>query len=276
MPETSDPSWCGASALDRILADARDDVARRQAVAALADVRSRALDTAAPRDFRAALTAPGLSLIAEFKRASPSKGPIFPDADVAEVVRAYSEAGAHAVSVLTNRPYFHGSDEDLRRARAATHVPILRKDFTVSAYQIYEARLIGADAVLLIVSALKDHELAEFIALAGEVGLAALVEVHSAEEVGLALAAGADVIGINNRDLRTFETKLETTERLRPLIPVGKVVVSESGIFTGEDTARLRQAGVDAVLVGESLMRSAARGSKESVRAQIRDLLDAA
>jgi len=264
------------SLLDRILADARREVERREVLLPLAELRARAADMPRPRNFHATLASPGLSLIAEFKRGSPSKGPILPGADPAKIVRAYTEAGAHAISVLTNGPYFQGSDEDLRRARRATDLPILRKDFTVSAYQIHEARLIGADAVLLIVAALSDRQLTEFIGITQEVGLAALVETHSAEEVDRALAAGAEIIGINNRNLHTFETTLETTERLRPRIPAGKLVVSESGIFTEQDTVRLRRVGVDAVLVGESLMRCAGSAERSPDLAdRIRRLLSA-
>lgn len=263
-----------SSFLDRILADAREEVHRRQARLPLAEMCARAADAPATRDFRAALAQPGLSLVAEFKRASPSKGVILPDADVVRIVRAYTEAGAHAISVLTNGPYFQGSDDDLRRARSVTHLPILRKDFTVGAYQLYETRVLGGDAVLLIVAALTDAELSDFIGVARELGLAALVEVHDAEEVRRALAAGARIVGINNRNLHTFETTIETTERLRPLVPDGTVVVSESGIFTGQDTARLRRADVHAVLVGESLMRNAQDSSSNSIKTLIRGLLN--
>jgi len=262
------------SFLAGILADARREVERRRAAVPLGEIRRRAVDTPPPRDFRAAIAADGLTLVAEFKRASPSKGVIHGDADPAEIARAYEEAGARAVSVLTNGPHFRGSDDDLRRARAAVGLPVLRKDFTVHAYQVHEARLIGADAVLLIVAALEDGMLADLIGLAGALGLGALVETHTADEVGRALAAGADIIGINNRDLQTFRTALETTERLRPLVPSGRLVVSESGVATAADARRLRRAGVDAVLVGESLMRQALVGA-EALRSTIGGLVNA-
>ena len=251
MPEPVLPS-----VLARILGEARASVAARTAASPPAELRRRADDAPPVRDFGAALRAHGLSLIAEFKRASPSKGPIRPGADPVEIARTYAESGARAISVLTNETHFQGSNRDLVRVREAVDLPVLRKDFTVDAYQLYEARAIGADAVLLIVAALGDGELAELLSVTHELGMAALVEAHTGEEVDRALAVGADIIGINNRNLHTFHTGLETTERLRGRIPACKVVVSESGIYTHADAQRLRRVGVDALLVGESLMRS--------------------
>ena len=246
--------------LQRILRDKEKEVYKREAETPLHEMRVRAAAASPVRDFHTALTAPGLSLIAEFKRASPSKGPINPDAVPEDVARGYAQAGARAMSVLTDKPYFGGSDEDLIRARNAISLPVLRKDFVIGAYQVYEARALGADAVLLIVAALSDAVLTDLIQVAGRLGMAALVETHTADEVRCAVDAGAEIIGINNRDLHTFNTTLETTERLSQLVPDGKTIVSESGIHTEEDMERVRQLGVNAVLVGESLMRAADTG----------------
>jgi indole-3-glycerol phosphate synthase len=198
--------------------------------------------------------AEGISLIAEMKRASPSRGPIRPGASVPEVARVYQEAGAAAMSVLTEPHHFGGSLDDLAAARAACDLPLLRKDFLVDEYQLLEARAAGADAVLLIAAALGQDRLAQLIAVASELGMDALVEVHDEDEVEAAVAAGAEVIGVNNRDLRSLEVDLETSFRLLADIPAGTVVVAESGIRRRGDVARLEEAGVDAILVGEALM----------------------
>jgi indole-3-glycerol phosphate synthase len=190
------------------------------------------------------------------KRASPSKGPIRPGASVSEVVKAYEAAGASACSVLTEGPHFQGSLDDLVEARAACRLPLLRKDFIVHEYQLMEARLAGADAVLLIVAALGGERLRELLTAASDLGLDTLVEVHDAEEVGDAIEAGAELLGINNRNLRTFEVDLDTTFRLLPDVPAGTVVVAESGITNAHDVQHLEDAGVDAILVGETLMRA--------------------
>lgn len=207
------------------------------------------------RPFSEALVAEGISLIAEMKRSSPSKGPIRPDAGVTEIVTAYQDAGASAVSVLTEPKWFGGSLDDLVEARAALHIPILRKDFIVDPYQLMEARLVGADAALLIVAALGRERLEELMAAAGELGLDTLVEVHDEDEVQTAVEAGAEIIGINNRDLHSLEVDLRTSFRLLADVPAGTVVVAESGITTREDVLELEEAGVDAILVGETLMR---------------------
>jgi indole-3-glycerol phosphate synthase len=254
--------------LQRILAETRRTVARREAQLPLDEVRAHAVDTPERHDFRGALTAEGLSLIAEFKRASPSKGTIREGAEPAEIAQTYEVSGARSMSVLTDEPFFRGSCDDLRHVREAVDLPILRKDFIVSPWQIWEARLIGADAVLLIVAALNDDELRFLLDEAVTAGLAVLVETHTEREVSRALTVDAEIIGINNRDLNTFKTDLETTERLRATIPRGKIIVSESGIHTGEDVHRLRRADVDAVLVGESLMAS------DDISGQIAALLD--
>lgn len=208
------------------------------------------------RDFPGALTAPGVSVIAEHKRRSPSAGAIREDRSLEEVVLAYERGGAAALSILTEGPNFGGSLEDLRRARAASSLPILRKDFTVDAYQVHEAFAAGADAILLIVAALKDAELRELHDLARELGLAALVEVHDRGELERALALGASLIGINNRDLTTLEVDLGRTYELRQAIPDAVTVVAESGFSEPDQVRELAQARVAAVLMGEALMRA--------------------
>ncbi|MDR7497325.1 MAG: indole-3-glycerol phosphate synthase TrpC, partial [Armatimonadota bacterium] len=209
------------------------------------------------RDFAAALAGPPLRIIAEIKRASPAAGAIRLEADPAAVARAYEAAGADAISVLTDHRFFAGSPDDLRAARAAVGVPVLRKDFIVDAYQVYEARALGADAVLLVAGTVPTAVLAELVGCAASLGMAALVEAHTEDELDQALAAGARVVGINNRNLHTLAVDPETTARLRPRVPEGVVVVSESGIETPADVARARRAGVHAVLVGTALMASA-------------------
>ncbi len=196
------------------------------------------------------------SIIAEVKRHSPSKGPLAENVDVAARVRCYERAGAHGISVLTDKKYFRGSIDDLRTARQHTTLPILRKDFIVHEAQVYETRLIGSDALLLIAAVLRRPELSRLHSLARSVGLEVLVEVRTDEEVARAIDVGAEMIGINNRDLATFQVSLETTERLRHLVPDDIVCVAESGIRCREDLVRMERAGVNAVLVGESLMVS--------------------
>jgi len=220
------------------------------------ELRGRANDAPPPRGFAAALRRPGeVRLLAEIKRRSPSAGDIRPGADPADVARAYADGGAAALSVLTDRDFFGGEPEFLVRARAAVDLPVLRKDFIVDPLQLLEARAIGADAVLLIVRILADAELAELHAEARALGMDVLVEVHDAEEVHRAVAAGASLIGVNNRDLATFTTDLGLSERLAVLAPAEATLVAESGIRTAADVDRLGAAGFDAILVGESLMR---------------------
>jgi indole-3-glycerol phosphate synthase len=206
-----------------------------------------------------------VNVIAEFKRRSPSRGPIREELEVTAVAEAYESAGAAALSILTEPDYFGGSLEDFRRARSATLLPALRKDFIVDAYQVWEAWAAGADAVLLIVAALSEAELGTLLATAREAALDALVEVHDAEELQRALSAGARLVGVNNRDLRTMEVSLATSIGLGPKIPDGVVAVAESGIRSGDDVRRLRDVGFDAVLVGEHLMRSPDPGAALSV-----------
>lgn len=239
--------------LDGILATTREDVDRRRVDRPLTARESRR----APNLFRDALAAPGLSIIAEHKRRSPSAGPIGHGVDVAEIALAYERGGAAAISVLTEEHNFAGSLDDLRAARAAVSIPIIRKDFVVDAYQLAEAVDAGADAILLIVAALGARRLADLHAEAVGLGLGVLVEVHDAAELELALAVEPAVIGVNNRDLRDFKVDVERTLALAPLIPAGTIVVSESGLDSPASLQRLRDAGIDAALIGEALMRSA-------------------
>jgi indole-3-glycerol phosphate synthase len=208
-----------------------------------------------PRSFADALARSGaVNVIAEHKRRSPSRGAIREDLEPADVARGYEKAGAAALSVLTDEPFFGGRIEHLVAARAATGVPVLRKDFVVDPWQVWEARAAGADAVLLIAAALEDDELSGLLALAGEAGLDALVEVHDRGELDRALGAGARVVGVNNRNLKTLEVSLDTAVSLSPAIPDDVVAVAESGIRTGDDIRRLREAGFAAFLIGERLM----------------------
>ena len=257
--------------LSDILAHKRTEVAARRRERTLADLDAEARTREPPRGFAAQLrrtVADGrTALIAEVKRASPSKGLIRVDWEPVHHARAYAAGGATCLSVLTDERFFQGSDETLVDARAAVTLPVLRKDFTVDAWQIAEARALGADAVLLIVAALEDGALAELHAAAREAGLDALVEVHDEAEIERAARLSPDLIGINNRDLRSFHTNLAVTERLAPLAPPGALLVGESGIGTPADLARLGAAGVRAALIGERLMR------QEDVRAATEALL---
>ena len=245
------------SVLDRIVDATREAVARRRESVPLSELEGRLGDPRDDRPFREALTRPGVSLIAEHKRRSPSVGEIRSGSTVADVVTAYERGGAAALSILTEGPHFGGSLDDLREARSASDLPILRKDFVVDAYQVYESAVAGADAILLIVAALDDDALAELNREALGLDLDVLVEVHNEDELERALeVADPDVIGINNRDLVDFSVDLERTYDLLSDVPAGKTVVSESGIHTREQLDDLERVGVDAVLVGESLMRA--------------------
>lgn len=245
--------------LDEIAAYTRERVETLKKHKSLYDVRDEAKGRPAGKDFYGALAAPGLSVIAELKQASPSKGLIAPDFEriFLDKARQYEEGGAAAISCLTEPKFFLGSDEYLRKVRAAVQLPILRKDFTIDEYQIYEAKCLGADAVLLICSLLSEAQLAEYLCQAHELGLSALVEAHDADEVGAAIAAGAGIIGVNNRNLKDFSVNPLNSLRLREQIPADKIFVAESGIAKASDCAGLKAAGVQAVLVGEALMRSA-------------------
>jgi indole-3-glycerol phosphate synthase len=243
--------------LEALVRATREALERRRAQVPLAELeRTAAARQGDGRPFAEALSRPGTSLIAEHKRRSPSAGEIRPGSSCGEIVAAYERGGAAALSVLTEEAHFGGSLDDLRAARAATGLPILRKDFTVDPYMLYEARAAGADAVLLVVGALRDGELAELLAGAGELDLDAIVEVSRPEELEQALAVDADVIGINNRDLADFTIDVARTFDLLPDVPAGKVVVSESGIVRREQIEELEGVGVDAVLVGETVMRA--------------------
>jgi len=231
----------------------------------LDELADRALASPAPVHFSAALSSNsrtgGLAVIAEVKRRSPSRGDLDADLDPARVAASYAAGGATCLSVLTDHGYFGGSPADLIAARAAAGLPVLRKDFTVGPADLYDARLMGADAVLLIVAALSDSELASLSALAGHLGLDALVEVHDETELARALDAGASLVGVNQRDLTTFEVDSARAERMAGAIPNGVVAVAESGVGGAADAARLAKAGYQAVLVGETLVRSADRAA---------------
>jgi indole-3-glycerol phosphate synthase len=243
--------------LERIVAGTREDVRRRRAEVPLSALESALAGRGDDRPFSEALTLPGVSVIAEHKRRSPSAGAIREGATVAEVVLAYERGGAAAVSILTESRNFGGSLDDLREARAASALPILRKDFIVDPYQLYESAAAGADAILLIVAALEPRALAELHAEARALDLDVLVEVHDEEQLDCALEIlDADVIGINNRDLSDFSVDIERTFELLADIPAGKTVVSESGFHSREQLDELERVGVDGVLIGETLMRA--------------------
>ncbi len=245
--------------LDTILEHKHGELAVRRVHIPPAEMQRRAQDRPPPRDFLRALHAPRrgrLALIAEIKKASPSAGIIRADFHPAEIARAYADGGADCLSVLTDERFFQGSDAFLAQARSSVNLPVLRKDFVVDDYQIYEARARGADAVLLIVSALSPAQIADYAGLAHSLGMAALIEVHTEPEMHTALAANAALIGINNRSLSTFTTDLETTVRLAALVPSPVTLVAESGIKTRADLDAVLQAGAHAILVGETLMRA--------------------
>jgi indole-3-glycerol phosphate synthase len=245
------------SYLDRIIERTRDRVATDQRRRRLSDLERDLPAAPAARDFAGAIRAPGISLIAEVKRRSPSKGPIRTEIDPAEVAASYESGGARALSVLTEPEFFGGSLEDLRLAREATALPALRKDFVIDLYQVVEARAAGADAILLIVLALPDRGLlGDLAAAAAEYGMAALVEVHDERELDAAFAIDTELIGVNQRDLTSFTVDRGLAIRLRRRVPPPVALVAESGIAGRSDVAALEEAGVDAILVGEALMRA--------------------
>ena len=260
--------------LDRILARKVEEIAERSARTPLAELVARCSDLADTRGFAAAIEsridAGQPAVIAEVKKASPSKGVIRPEFDPAAIARSYENGGAACLSVLTDADFFQGSEAYLSQARDACTLPVLRKDFTIDPYQVYEARAIGADCILLIVAALDDERLLELSLLAAELDLDVLVEVHDEGELERALEVPAPLIGVNNRNLRSFEVSLETTLRLRARVPAERLLVTESGIATRADVARLRAAGVDSFLVGETFMRASDPGEA------LRDLFETA
>lgn len=245
--------------LQRILARKAEEVAARSAARPLAEMRAQAADMPPARGFAAAIeariAAGDPAVIAEIKKASPSRGVIRPDFDPVVIARSYEAGGAACLSVLTDVDFFQGADAYLQQARAACALPVLRKDFTIDPYQVHEARALGADCILLIVAALSDAQLAELCGTAMAIGLDVLVEVHDIDELERAIQVPAPLLGINNRSLRTFEVSLDTTLSLRDAVPRDRRLVTESGLHTAADVARMRAAGIDAFLVGEAFMR---------------------
>ena len=254
--------------LDQIVKKKKAELASDQSQEPLAELKSKIVDLPPTRDFAAALTTSNgrnqgvISLIAELKKKSPSKGIIRQQFDLVEITQAYANNGASAISVLTDEHFFGGHLNNLQKVRTITQLPLLRKDFTIAPYHLYQARLAGADAILLIVAILSLAQIREYLDLAHQLGLAALVEVHTEREMEIALQAEAEIIGINNRDLTIFETDLNTTFRLKEKCPENKIIVSESGIRDHSDVLKLQSAGIDAILVGESLMISKDIGTK--------------
>ncbi|TBL29714.1 indole-3-glycerol phosphate synthase TrpC [Verrucosispora sp. SN26_14.1] len=257
------------SVLDEILAGVREDVARRQEQVPMERIRELAAAAPPPLDAYAALRQPGVAVIAEVKRSSPSKGKIADIADPAELAGGYAAGGARAISVLTEGRWFGGSLEDLAAVRAAVSIPVLRKDFVVSSYQVHEARAHGADLVLLIVAALEQNVLVGLLERIESLGMTALVEVHDEEEADRALEAGAQVIGVNARDLRTLQVDRSVFERIAPGLPSNVVKIAESGVRGPHDLIRYASAGADAVLVGEGLV------TQKSPREAVAELVNA-
>jgi indole-3-glycerol phosphate synthase len=251
--------------LDQIVADSRLELESRKRRLPLEELKRIASEQPPPSEFAVALRSDSIRLIAEVKKASPSRGVICPDFNPVEIAKTYASNGAAAISVLTEEKYFQGSLnylKDIRDALGDRRLPLLRKDFIYDSYQVYESRAYGADGLLLIVAILTSEELETLLELSHELDMSCLVEVHNETELEIAISSGAEIIGINNRDLKTFTVDLTVTQRLRPLIPSAKIVVSESGIKNRTDMERLRQWGVDAVLVGESLMSASDIGTK--------------
>jgi len=251
-----------ATILDQILDWKQIEVAQQKRERPPDAVQDEARTAPPPRNLAAALRAPGVSLIAEIKRASPSRGLLHPNLDPAGQAATYEAHGAAAISVLTDERFFRGTLDDLRAVRRAVHLPVLRKEFVLDAYQVYQARAAGADAVLLIVAALDDARLHSLYGLIVELGMSALVEVHDEAELARALALAPRILGINNRNLHTFEVSLDITARLSARVPPETLLVAESGIHTAADVARLAELGVHGMLVGESLIRAPDVGAK--------------
>ncbi len=252
--------------LQEILKRKREEVASRRIATSVDELKARIAEMPVPRGFadalRAKITVNAPAVIAEIKRASPSQGLIRDNFWPSEIAISYEKNGAACLSVLTDADFFQGTDEHLRQAREACLLPALRKDFTIDAYQLYESRSLGADCILLIVAALDDAQLRDYCELARELGMDVLVEAHDAAEVDRALKTSASLIGINNRDLHTFKTSLDTTLTLREKIPSDRILVTESGIRNRDDVKRLRDAGVHAFLVGETFMRAGDPGAE--------------
>ncbi len=249
--------------LDEIIAYKKKELAETKHRVPFADVKAKASDAEPTRSFEQALSDGGeIKLIAEVKKASPSKGVIREDFDPVKIARTYEKSGAACISVLTEKKYFQGSLEYLPEIRKAVGLPLLRKDFIIDEYQLFEARAAGADALLLIAASLEWRQIEDYLGIAQELGLDILVEAHTYKELDGALVAGATLVGINNRDLATFTVKLQTTLDLLKDIPDDRIVVSESGIMTRDDVLALQKAGADAILVGESLMREEDPGKK--------------
>ena len=248
--------------LDKIADHARERVRHDRERLGAEEIRSLAEEgsPAEGRRFYNAIAGPGLSFICEVKKASPSKGIIDPEFDYRRIAREYASAGADAISCLTEPKWFLGSDRIFREIRAEVKTPMLRKDFVVDAYQIYQAKLLGAECVLLICALLPQETICRFMGICEKLGLAALVETHNEEEIRSAVQAGARMIGVNNRNLKDFSVDLDNAARLRDLIPADRLFVAESGVKTPADAAALRASGADAILIGEALMRSADRG----------------
>ena len=242
--------------LDDIVANKHKEIVASKRWITLAELKCRAKSQSPPLDFALALSGGGLKLIAEVKQASPSKGIIRKDFDAVQIAHIYAENGASSISVLTDRKYFRGKLEYLGAIRQAVNIPILRKDFILDPYQVFESRAYGADAILLIVTILTPDKLNELLKLSHSLGMACLVEVHNEDELNIAIQTDARIIGINNRDLATMTTDITTTERLRSRIPANRLIVSESGIKDRRDIERLERLGINAALVGETLMAS--------------------
>jgi len=240
--------------LDEIIAKKREEVEQRKKILPLAHLKKRIAQQKPPLDFTLALKGKPMRLIAEVKQASPSRGILCPNFNPAELATTYAQGGANAISVLTEASYFKGSIDHLAAIREVVKLPLLRKDFIFDSYQVYESRAYGADALLLIVATLSQEQLKELLSIGHSLGLKCLVEVHNKSELERALLSGAEIIGINNRDLSTFNVDINTTGQLRPLIPKQKIVVAESGIKSRKDIEKLMDWRVNAVLIGEALV----------------------
>ena len=253
--------------LNRIIAEKREEIAQRKRRLSISTLKERIAQHQVPLDFASALSGDGIRLIAEVKRASPSRGILCPNFNPVALAKTYANGGAVAISVLTEANYFKGSLGHLAMIREEVRLPLLRKDFIFDQYQVYESRAYGADALLLIVAILSQEQLKELLSLSRNLGLSCLVEVHNEDEVERALSSSAKIIGINNRNLDTFKVDINTTRRLRPLIPKDRIVVSESGISNRSDVEKLKKWGVNTVLVGEALVTA------DDIPAKMRELI---